>query len=153
MAHPTVNTRKYDILLVENDEVDVLSIQRAFKKHDIQHHLTVVNNGMEALQTLRERMEGPKPWRPHFILLDINMPLMNGLEFLMHLRSEPFLAPVPVFMLTTSDEPRDRESAYKYHVSGYIVKPMNSQAFERALLDLNRYWEMNEFPEATRQMI
>lgn len=137
----------YNILLVENDEVDVMSIQRTFRKHDIQHNITVAENGLAALQQLEEWCVAPHFKKPHLILLDINMPKMNGLDFLRELRSRPAFMEVPVYVLTTSDDAGDKASAYQYHISGYIVKPINGNEFENAILQLNRYWEMIEFPD------
>ena len=111
-----------NILLVEDDEVDVMNVKRAFKRNRITNPLFVAGNGLKALAMLRGQVEdGPKiPDTRRIILLDINMPKMNGIEFLQELRQDPALAPTPVIVLTTSDEDQDRIEAYKLNVAGYI---------------------------------
>lgn len=111
------------ILLVEDDYLDIMSVQRALKKLNINHHLDIAHNGKEALAMLKG--EGvPKVTRPHLILLDLNMPKMNGLEFLKELRNEPEFSRIDVFIMTTSNEEYDRLNAQGMGISGYIIKPL-----------------------------
>ena len=100
------------ILLVEDDAVDVMNVQRAFKKNNIKNPLAVAGNGLEALCMLRgeEGFAKISP-RPQIILLDLNMPKMNGLEFLKELRQDPELRSISVFVMTTSNDDRDRIEA------------------------------------------
>jgi CheY-like chemotaxis protein len=137
-----------NILLVEDDALDVMNVQRAFKKNNITNPLTVASDGVEALQILR----GTHPNVPLFpnerrlILLDLNMPRMNGIEFLHALRDDPDLHPTTVIVLTTSDEERDKVEAYKLNVAGYILKPVTLSAFVEIMAALNKYWTVSELP-------
>lgn len=141
-----MNDKALNILLVEDDEVDVMNVKRAFKKGMISNPLYVAHNGLEALSMLRGK-EGEKPPVPknrRLILLDLNMPKMNGLEFLEALRSDPDLKSIPVVVLTTSDEDRDRIEAYQYNVAGYILKPVTFSNFAEVMTTLNKYWTLCE---------
>lgn len=140
--------RRINILLVEDDEVDVMNIQRAFKKYKIANPLYVAENGLEALKMLRPQ-NGNSPQVPEtrrLILLDINMPKMNGLEFLYELRKDKNLKRTPVIVLTTSDEDKDRIEAYDLNVAGYILKPVTFSNFAEVMVTLNRYWTLCEMP-------
>jgi CheY-like chemotaxis protein len=134
------------ILLVDDDEVDVMNVQRAFKKNNIINPLYVANNGLEALALLRGQGALAIPGPRRMILLDLNMPKMNGLEFLRAIREDPELRPLTVVVLTTSDDERDRIEAYNLNVAGYILKPVTFTAFVEAMATLNKYWTINEFP-------
>lgn len=134
------------ILLVDDDEVDVMNVQRAFKKNNIVNPLYVANNGLEALDMLRGQGVQAIPGTRRLILLDLNMPKMNGLEFLRNLREDPQLRPLTVVVLTTSDDERDRIEAYNLNVAGYILKPVTFTAFVEAMATLNKYWTINELP-------
>ena len=129
-------------MLVEDDEVDIMNVQRTFKKQNVQHRLDVARDGREAL--LHLRTVGTKP---QVILLDINMPRMNGLEFLRELRADPKLARIAVFVMSTSANPSDKSIAFQFNVAGYIVKPLSSEDFNNSLSCLLRFWEICEFPE------
>ena len=134
-----------NILLVEDDEVDVMNVQRAFKKNNILNPLTVAYNGVEALDKLRGTNNTPKinPL-PRIILLDINMPKMNGLEFLKELRADPALHHISVFIMTTSNDDKDRIEAYNYNVAGYVIKPITFENFVEAVSILNNFWQLCE---------
>ena len=141
--------RELNILLVEDDELDVMNVQRAFKKNNIRNPLFVAGNGIEALEMLRGAGPGLGPHVPpnrRIILLDLNMPKMGGIEFLRELRKDPDLRPLTVIVLTTSDEERDKVEAYKLNVAGYILKPVTLQAFVEIMATLNKYWTVNELP-------
>jgi CheY-like chemotaxis protein len=112
--------KKHSILLVEDDELDVISVQRSLKKLESEYELSTAYNGKEALSRLKE--EGP---RPDVILLDLNMPKMNGIEFLKALRSDDELKHLKVFIMTTSSEIVDRTITEELGISGYIIKPLN----------------------------
>ena len=140
--------RAVNILLVEDDEVDVMNVTRAFQRSNITNPLYVANNGLEALEMLRG-VEGAQPAVPstrRIILLDINMPKMSGIEFLTELRKDSQLAPTPVIVLTTSDEDQDRVEAYKLNVAGYILKPVTFSSFAEVMAALNHYWTLCEIP-------
>jgi CheY-like chemotaxis protein len=113
-----------NILLVEDDTLDVMDAKRTLEKMNVLHIMTVVKNGEEAIQHL-EKIDRENPGaRPDVILLDLNMPKMNGLEFLNTIRSSDKWKNLKVFVLTTSEEKEDRERTKKLGVSGYIVKPL-----------------------------
>lgn len=135
--------RMLNVLLVEDDEVDVMNVRRAFKKNNICNPLFVAGNGLEALEMLRTE-QLPKDRR--LVLLDLNMPRMNGIEFLRELRSDAELKSVPVVVLTTSDDERDRVEAYNLNVAGYILKPVTLTNFVEAMATLNKYWSLVEMP-------
>jgi CheY-like chemotaxis protein len=132
-----------NVLLVEDDEVDVMNVRRAFKKNHIANPLWTAGNGLEALEVLRGD-EMPKERR--LVLLDLNMPRMNGIEFLRELRADPELHGTPVVVLTTSDDERDRVEAYNLNVAGYILKPVTFMNFVEAMATLNKYWTLVEMP-------
>jgi CheY-like chemotaxis protein len=136
-----MDARALNVLLVDDDEVDVMNVQRAFKKNNILNPLYVAHNGLEALELLR----GNKvPNERRLILLDLNMPKMNGLEFLREVRNDPELRSLTVIVLTTSADERDKVEAYNLNVAGYIVKPVTFQSFVEAVATLNTYWSINE---------
>jgi len=132
-----------NILLVEDDEVDVMNVKRAFAKGNITNPLFVAGNGLEALERLRGD-EIPKSRR--LVLLDLNMPKMNGIEFLRELRADPELTLTPVVVLTTSDAERDKVEAYNLHVAGYLLKPVTFASFCETMASLNKYWTLVELP-------
>ena len=140
--------RIINILLVEDDEVDVMNVRRAFKKYKITNPLFVAGNGIEAFTMLRSQNELPPqvPENRRLILLDLNMPRMNGLEFLQELRKDKILKRTPVIVLTTSDEDRDRIEAYNLNVAGYILKPVTFVNFAEVMVALNKYWALCEMP-------
>ncbi|MDQ3522768.1 MAG: response regulator, partial [Gemmatimonadota bacterium] len=132
-----------NVLLVEDDEVDVMNVQRAFKKNNITNPLYLAGNGLEGLEMLRNN---DIPEGRRLILLDLNMPKMNGIEFLRELRADPALNPTPVVVLTTSNDDRDRVEAYNLNVAGYILKPVTFGNFVEAMATLNKYWCLVEMP-------
>ena len=132
-----------NILLVEDDEVDVMNVKRAFKQHNIRNPLFVAGDGVEALEKLRN---GEIPKDRRIILLDLNMPRMNGIEFLRELRNDPELSATTVVVLTTSKDDQDRIDAYNLNVAGYLVKPVTFGNFCEVMVTLNKYWSLVEFP-------
>ena len=128
-----------NILLVEDDYLDIMNVERELKKIHITHPIHVARNGKEALNMLRgEETEKISP-APSIILLDINMPRMNGLEFLTELRRDPEFSHIPVFIMTTSNEETDRMAAQRLNVSGYIVKPLTFDSFEKSHSSLDSF--------------
>jgi CheY-like chemotaxis protein len=134
-----------NILLVDDDEVDVMNVQRAFKKHNITNPLFVARNGLEALAMLRGASP-LVPQRRRIILLDLNMPKMGGIEFLRELRADDQLKSTPVIVLTTSDEDNDKVEAYNLNVAGYLLKPVTFSSFLESMAALNKYWMLCEIP-------
>jgi CheY-like chemotaxis protein len=137
------------ILLVEDDQVDVMTVQRAFKRNNIINPLNVVGNGREALDYLRHQGafadQSAFP-TPGIILMDINMPLMNGIECLKEIKADEHLRKLPVIMLTTSKEECDRVESFKLSVAGYIIKPVEFEKFVEAVKVLRLYWTLSELP-------
>ena len=119
------------ILLVEDDRVDVMTVQRALKRHAIAIPLHVARTATEALELLRD--PGRARIRPGLILLDLNLPRMSGIEFLQALRADPELRDLRVIVLTSSNEPNDRAAAFRYEVEDYIVKPHSFEEFATAI--------------------
>lgn len=136
------------ILLVEDDEVDVMNVRRAFKKNNITNPLYTAENGIEALSLLRSSDGNPSvvPQQRRLILLDLNMPKMSGIEFLQVLRADTHLKKIPVIVLTTSDDEKDMVEAYNLNVAGYILKPVTFSRFSQVIATLNHYWALCEMP-------
>lgn len=132
-----------NILLVEDDQVDVMNVRRAFEKNRIANPLFVAGDGIEALRMLRA---GEVPLERRLILLDLNMPRMNGIEFLRELRADPALGMTPVVVLTTSDDERDKINAFNLNVAGYLLKPVTFTNFVEVMAALNKYWTLVELP-------
>lgn len=132
-----------NILLVEDDQVDVMNVKRAFEKNHITNPLFVAEDGLEALEKLRN---GEVPQGRRLVLLDLNMPKMNGIEFLNELRKDANLAATPVVVLTTSNNERDKIEAYNLNVAGYLVKPVTFGEFSELMVTLNKYWTLVEMP-------
>ncbi len=143
-----MESRIVNVLLVEDDEVDVMNVKRAFMRNNITNPLYVAGNGLEALHMLRgTETEAPAlPDSRRIVLLDINMPKMNGIEFLQELRQDENLKATPVVVLTTSDEDQDRVEAYRLNVAGYILKPVTFTNFAEVMAALNKYWALCEIP-------
>lgn len=134
------------ILLIEDDELDVEATIRAFRKFRIANNVVVASNGEEGLDCLRGTNGKEQVSRPFLILLDLNMPRMNGHEFLEHLRADPELATSIVFVLTTSDAHKDQWQAYSKHIAGYIVKNSVGEDFVNLLDMIEHYWKVVELP-------
>lgn len=143
-----IEDRIINVLLVEDDEVDIMNVRRAFKKSNITNPLFIANNGVEALEMLRGDPEENQlvPSKRRLVLLDLNMPRMGGLEFLQELRADPELRSTPVVVLTTSNQDRDRIEAYNLNVAGYILKPVTFGNFAEVMATLNKYWALCELP-------
>jgi CheY-like chemotaxis protein len=132
-----------NILLVEDDQVDVMNVRRAFDRNRIANPLFVASDGVEALDMLRD---GRVPGGRRIVLLDLNMPRMNGIEFLRELRHDPALRLIPVVVLTTSNDERDKVEAYNLNVAGYLLKPVTFLNFVELMAALNKYWTLVELP-------
>jgi CheY-like chemotaxis protein len=138
-----MNPKLLNIFLVEDDEVDIMNVRRAFEKNHITNPLFVARNGVEALEKLRS---GEVPKGRRIVLLDLNMPRMNGIEFLRELRSDSELASTPVIILTTSSNDRDKVDAYNLNVAGFLVKPVTFVEFCELMATMNHYWTLSEIP-------
>lgn len=136
------------IMLVDDDRIDIMTMQRIFKEQDIKNPLYVAHNGKEAIDFLTGN-NGQKKLNPlpKIILLDINMPKMNGIEFLAQLRSHVELKPIHVFILTTSDDKNDINAAHEFNVAGYLVKSIDTAEFSKKIAALKQYWSIIEMPK------
>jgi CheY-like chemotaxis protein len=138
-----LDTKVLNILLVEDDKVDVKNVERALRKNNLSNPLFVASNGLEALTMLRN---GTVPDSRRLILLDLNMPKMNGIEFLRELRADSALSNSTVVVLTTSNDDQDKLAAYDLHVAGYLLKPVTFVSFVELMAALNKYWALVELP-------
>jgi CheY-like chemotaxis protein len=132
-----------NILLVEDDEVDVMNVRRAFDKAHVSNPLFVAGNGIEALAILRGNT---MPAERRLVLLDLNMPRMNGIEFLRLVRADSALRTLPVVVLTTSNDQHEKIDAYDLNVSGNLLKPVTFTNFVDLMSALNKYWMLVEMP-------
>jgi len=139
--------RTVSILLVEDDKVDVMAIRRSFRDLKIANPLIEASNGIEALERLRGENGYEKMSSPCLVLLDLNMPRMNGLEFLEEVRNDPELRRTVIFVMTTSRADEDRARAYEKNVAGYVLKERAGEAFLDSIRMLNSYWLLVEFPD------
>jgi len=130
------------ILLVEDDVVDVMSVRRALRELNITNPLNVVGNGEEALVRLQDKTIPS----PGIILLDINMPRMNGIDFLRALKNDLALRRIPVVILTTSKEENDRLRVFDLSAAGYMLKPVEYNAFVNVMRTIQGYWKTSEMP-------
>jgi CheY-like chemotaxis protein len=138
MAQPQPVT----LLVVDDDDVDVMALQRAFRAHGISQPIVVATDGIEAMNLLRSGVVR----RPYMIVLDLNMPRMSGLEFLDELRADPNHRPAVVFALTTSNNEYDRTASYERHVAGYIVKSTLSDDLKELVNLFNDYCRLVLMP-------
>ncbi len=129
------------ILLIEDDRVDIMTVQRALQKNHINNPLHVARTGLEALSMLRGKNGVKKIAPPSLILLDLNLPKMSGFEFLRELRSDPDLKALHIIVLTSSNEPQDRAAAFEFDVDDYIVKPHSFDEFTRAMKTVLAFWD------------
>lgn len=142
MPHST----EVSILLVEDDDIDVRAVKKAFAKEKVTNSIFVASDGVEALEMLRgEAGHEPVP-RPYLILLDLKMPRMNGLQLLEEIRSDADLRESIVFVLTTSDDDRDKLAAYKNNVAGYLLKDNAAGDFMNAVRMLEYFVISVQFP-------
>lgn len=138
--------RVVQLLVVDDDEVDRELIVRGLRKAKILNPVVTAIDGADALELMRGTDTTPPLERPYVVVLDWNMPRMNGLEFLDALRSDPNLRDVVVFVLTTSDDQTDVARAYEHLVAGYIVKDRAGHDFMKLIEMLDAYWRIVELP-------
>lgn len=135
------------VFLIDDDDVACESIIRSFKKHQIPFPIVTAHDGQEALDILRDRHPDKKLPGPIIILLDLNMPRMNGFEFLYELRSDPELSSNIVFVLTTSNDDNDRSRAYAENIAGYMVKSAVGPQFSKLANLLLNFRTSVTFPQ------
>ena len=131
--------KSLNILLIEDDMIEVMKLNRAASSLQLNHKVTEANNGEDALKILEQ-----KDNLPDIILLDLNMPKINGIEFLKILKSDDRLKYIPTIILTTSNNQRDLLEFYKVGVAGYILKPLKYEEYVSKIEKLLSYWSINE---------
>jgi len=132
------------LLVVEDDKVDVMTIKRALKEIEVSNPVVHRENGEDALAYLRD----PDLEKPCVILLDLNMPIMNGTEFLREIKHDDLLKSLPVIVLTTSEEPQDKLNSFNLGVAAYMTKPVVYRQFVELMRSIDRYWIGSELPDA-----
>jgi CheY-like chemotaxis protein len=130
------------VMIIEDDAADVLIIKRAIKELHIKNELVQVNNGEEGLEYLKNHSNSA----PCIIFLDLNMPKMNGIEFLKIIKNDDKLKEIPVIALTTSQNHDDISSCFKTGIAGYIVKPVDYKKFVKAIRIVDLYWMISQMP-------
>ena len=131
------------ILLVEDDQVDAMTVKRALKDIKVTNRLNIVHDGEKAL-TFLKNSENEKPG---IILLDLNMPRMNGIEFLKIAKKDESLKKIPVVVLTTSKEDQDKVDSFNLGVAGYMIKPVDYRKFVEVVKTIDMYWTLSELPD------
>lgn len=131
--------KSLNILLIEDDMIEVMKLKRATDSLQLNHKITEANNGEEALQLLEK-----KDSLPDIILLDLNMPKINGIEFLKILKADDRLKYIPIIILTTSNNQRDLLECFKIGIAGYVLKPLKYEDYVSKIEKLLAYWSINE---------
>ncbi|TVZ25489.1 response regulator receiver domain-containing protein [Gillisia sp. Hel_I_86] len=137
-------TKEFKILLIEDDAIEIMKLRRSMESLRLPHKLIEAGNGEEALEYLQE----PKNL-PDLILLDLNMPKMNGIEFLELINDIEDLKRIPTIILTTSENNKNILTCYKLGISGYITKSANYIDYLEKLKCLFEYWNFNKLPQAS----
>jgi CheY-like chemotaxis protein len=130
------------ILMVEDDRVDAMTVERAMRDLNISNDLVHVGDGEQALEYLNH----PNQQTPCIILLDLNMPRMNGIEFLQVIKQDDLLKMIPVIVLTSSQDEKDKLESFRLGVSGYMIKPVGYQQFVDVVRTIELYWTLSELP-------
>jgi CheY-like chemotaxis protein len=128
-----------NILLIEDDMIEVMKMNRTIKSLNLNHKITKADNGEDALKILEI-----KDTLPDIILLDLNMPKVNGIEFLKILKSDDILKYIPTIILTTSNNKRDLLECFKIGIAGYVLKPLKYEDYVQKIEKLLSYWSVNE---------
>ena len=135
------------LLLVDDDDVDIMSLRRVFDELGVHNPVVVAHDGIDALEHLRGENGRTRIEPPFVILLDLNMPRMDGIEFLAELRADDALRQSIVFVLTTSSAQKDRVQAYAHNVAGFITKGTSGDVIREAVRMLDLYWRVVQLPE------
>ena len=134
------SVKEVHILLVEDNDGDILLTKDAFEESKIKTIISVVKNGQEAVDFLFKQGNYTTAEKPDLILLDINIPILNGHEVLKTIKENEQLKKIPVIMLTTSSNQHDIHKAYENHSNSYVVKPMEMEDFLAAVLKIEEFW-------------
>jgi len=132
-------TKSLNILLIEDDIIEVMKFNRVLKTLGLNHKIIEANNGEEALSILKD-----KEIIPDVIFLDLNMPKINGIEFLQILKSDDYLKYIPAIILTTSNNHKDVLECYKIGIAGYVLKPLKYDDYVERIRKMLEYWSTNE---------
>ena len=128
-----------NVLLIEDDMIEVMKLNRVISKLQLKHKITEANNGEDALKILEQ-----KDSLPDIILLDLNMPKINGIEFLTILKNDDILKHIPTIILTTSNNQKDLKACYKIGIAGYVLKPLKYEDYVSKIEKVLAYWSVNE---------
>jgi len=131
--------RVLNILLIEDDTIEAMKFNRTISSLKLEHNVTEANNGEDALKILQKKDE-----LPDIILLDLNMPKINGVEFLNILKNDDTLRHIPTVILTTSNNQKDLLECYKIGIAGYVLKPLKYETYVSKIEKLLAYWSINE---------
>ena len=140
MTQPSDNERQIEVLLVEDDPGDVVMTREAFEDHKVRNQLHVVNDGADAMAFLRQEGEYADVPRPDLVLLDLNLPRMDGREVLEAIKSDPELASIPVVVLTTSETEDDVLRSYSLHANAYVTKPVDFERFIEVVRQIDDFF-------------
>jgi len=130
------------ILLIEDDDVDVMTVNRALRDSKVANQLVSIGDGEEAIEYLRDQ----SATKPSIILLDLNMPKMDGAEFLKIVKADNILKKIPVVILTTSNSDRDVTESFELGAAGYMVKSVDYEKFVETIRAINQYWTLSKLP-------
>ena len=134
------------ILLVEDDDGDAKAVERTFLKARIANPILRVRDGVEAMEMLKGTDQQPRLEPPYLLLVDLNMPRMNGIQLVTAIREDPGLHESIIFMLTTSNRAEDKQAAYSLNVTGYILKERAGEDFLKLFSLVDTYWRIVEMP-------
>ena len=134
-----MESKKLNILLIEDDAIEVMKLHRVISSKGLNHSIVEANNGVEALDILQK-----KEALPDIILLDLNMPKINGIEFLSILKADEVLKHLPTIVLTTSNNQKDVLECYKIGIAGYVIKPLKYEDYVQKIEAVLKYWSLNE---------
>ncbi|MEP3837622.1 MAG: response regulator [Algibacter sp.] len=131
-----------NILLIEDDMIEIMKFNRTISQLQLNHNVIEANNGEDALKILEKKDE-----LPDIILLDLNMPKINGIEFLGILKNDDVLKYIPIIILTTSSNQKDLLECYKVGIAGYVLKPLKYEDYVTKMERLLAYWSINELKQ------
>ncbi|MBK6326851.1 MAG: response regulator [Chloroflexi bacterium] len=135
-----INGNPVKILLVEDNPGDIRLTKEALREGKVNNEMFIVTDGLEALAFLNQKGQYANAPRPDVILLDLNLPLMNGAEVLANIKADPRLKRIPVIVLTTSDDERDILNSYDLHANAYVTKPVDLEHFIEIIGQIEGFW-------------
>ena len=135
-----MNARRAEILLIDDDPVDVKLTTEQLATSKLRNRVTWAKDGVEALAMLRKEGEHADVPTPDLILLDLNMPRMDGHQFLAEVKADPTLAMIPIVVVTTSDEDADIVESYRLHANAYVTKPIGLEQMGKVVRAIEGFW-------------